>query len=514
MALRHIERSRAALHRQGGEAAAADEAERLAPSLASALRAVASQSHPGVDVKVLLSELVTAGFTCPSDLSGISASEACDIAEPLATCNAGFVDQLVLHCQRAADREVVQGAASQAKRPDPQPALQPPARAEGVAGAGASEAPLPLDPATIEAGRCALHVLSRARETHVFPVPLDVAAAISAAARLEVFPGHIPHGAPRAEAKRARAVPYSSRDCEEHALWLEFAGWRKSAPQYASAVRLWGQAAATAAQPGWPPSSAVLNVFVRYFRNGASLQRYLSSLRSVCRLLRIPLGVLVDTERLVRGAEKLTPDSARRIKIRASGQDTRQLHHWTRSAGHPVLAESWVVARHFCLRYSSELMHLGSSSVYYVFTEAEEERKECTITFLRRKCFKEPVSIVRRCICQLQGRTLCGVCSLAALSASKPQPFCEVQYPEALAVLKAAAAALGLRTPESWGTRAFRRGFADEALRAGGPQALFFSGGWRGVAAFGYTSAQSRGAMAAAEWLIDHSESSSGAEEP
>ena len=163
MALRHIERSRAALHRQGGEAAAADEAERLAPSLASALRAVASQSHPGVDVKVLLSELVTAGFTCPSDLSGISASEACDIAEPLATCNAGFVDQLVLHCQRAADREVGQGAASQAKRPDPQQALQPPALAEGVAGAGASEAPLALDPETIEAGRCALHVLSRAR---------------------------------------------------------------------------------------------------------------------------------------------------------------------------------------------------------------------------------------------------------------------------------------------------------------------------------------------------------------
>ena len=75
-----------------------------------------------------------------------------------------------------------------------------------------------------------------------------------------------------------------------------------------------------------------------------------------------------------------------------------------------------------------------------------------------------------------------------------------------------AAGALKLREPESWGTHAFRRGFAEEAIKAGGPTALFYSGGWRGVAAFGYASAQSRGAMAAAEWLIDHSDSSSAAE--
>ena len=53
-----------------------------------------------------------------------------------------------------------------------------------------------------------------------------------------------------------------------------------------------------------------------------------------------------------------------------------------------------------------------------------------------------------------------------------------------------------------------RRGWADEALQQGGPTALFYSGGWRGVAAFGYTSAKSRGAVAAAEWCIDFSDSS------
>ena len=46
------------------------------------------------------------------------------------------------------------------------------------------------------------------------------------------------------------------------------------------------------------------------------------------------------------------------------------------------------------------------------------------------------------------------------------------------------------------------------ALSWGARGALFYSGGWRGIAAFGYVAAQSRGALAAAEWLVDHSDSS------
>ena len=75
-------------------------------------------------------------------------------------------------------------------------------------------------------------------------------------------------------------------------------------------------------------------------------------------------------------------------------------------------------------------------------------------------------------------------------------------------MLKCAAGHLGLESANSWGTHAFRRGWADEALRAGGPTALFYNGGWRGVAAFSYAAAQTRGAIAAAEWLVDFSESS------
>ena len=112
----------------------------------------------------------------------------------------------------------------------------------------------------------------------------------------------------------------------------------------------------------------------------------------------------------------------------------------------------------------------------------------------------------------MQGRTLCGVCALFSLGESSPVPFADVQYSEALAVLKLAAKALQLRSAGAWGTHAFRRGWATECLQANGPTALFYSGGWRGLTAFAYTSAKARGSVAEAEFLVEHSESSGAGE--
>ena len=119
----------------------------------------------------------------------------------------------------------------------------------------------------------------------------------------------------------------------------------------------------------------------------------------------------------------------------------------------------------------------------------------------------EPVHVVRRCICKLQGRSLCGVCILRRIWCAS-RLFPGVYYADALALLKVAAEENGFERPLEWGTHAFRRGWADEALRAGGPSSLFYSGGWRGIAAFGYAAAQQRGALFAAEWVVDHSDSS------
>ena len=124
-----------------------------------------------------------------------------------------------------------------------------------------------------------------------------------------------------------------------------------------------------------------------------------------------------------------------------------------------------------------------------------------------RKMCLEPVEIVRRCICKIQGRKLCGVCVLKRRYRSG-LIFPDLTYNSTLAFLKLAARVLDLHDAQYWGTHAFRRGWASDALKEGGPNALFYSGGWRGVAALGYAQAQTRGAISAAEWLVDHSDSS------
>ena len=139
--------------------------------------------------------------------------------------------------------------------------------------------------------------------------------------------------------------------------------------------------------------------------------------------------------------------------------------------------------------------------------ESDDGRKAVSYILNDRKMHLEPVEIVRKCICKLQGKRLCGVCILQR-RITEGFVFPKIKYTEALALLKASAKVLELPNANFWGTHAFRRGFADEALKEGGPGALFFSGGWKGIAALGYAEAQSRGALAAAEWLVEHSDSS------
>ena len=108
----------------------------------------------------------------------------------------------------------------------------------------------------------------------------------------------------------------------------------------------------------------------------------------------------------------------------------------------------------------------------------------------------------------MQGKTLCGACVLRRRLGNNSVPFVGISYHESLACLKLAAQTLGFAEARSWGTHAFRRGWATEVVEAKGPTALFYSGGWRGVTAFAYASAKARGTLAEAEFLIEFSDSS------
>ena len=202
----------------------------------------------------------------------------------------------------------------------------------------------------------------------------------------------------------------------------------------------------------------------------------------------------------------------RPFQTSADAEQTRALVNCARKDfGRSDIADSWIVARHFCLRYGAEVVPMQTAGNHSAVHVAEEKNALPVVTFtlFRRKMHNSPVTVVRRCICKLQGRTLCGACVLKT-RVGNIRLFPHVSYTEGLAYLKAAAMHLRLERASEWGTHAFRRGWANEALRAGGATALFYSGGWRGVAAFSYVKAKARGAVEAAEWLVEFSDSSDG----
>jgi hypothetical protein len=460
-----------------------------------------------LDVNKLQRDLEDDGATGPHDLVGLNALEAQSNWFALANLPLATVERVLVGAQEEINR------------------IRRVAKAASTAPAQSADVLPEITSTDVRQFATMMAVIRHVRaggtmpSTSVLAQILRCVSATSAAlvtSRWVMCAGSAPPTLPHQRANWLQCMPRTLRDSvltmlEEDAIWLELGQWRKSAAQYASAVQLWGRAASLIQSDAWPPCQRVLEVFVFFFRNGDSLANYISHLRSVLTVLRSPLGILENTTGMLEGARKLTPLSCRRVRQRASAEQTRRLAHAaTCELLRSDVGESWVVARHFCLRYGAEVVPLegnGSHSKIDIIAPTGEAGRQVSITLYDRKLQKQPVVVFRRCICKLQGRTLCGVCVLARRW-EHGRVFPAVCYTSGLGLLKAAASLVGLPQPFSWGTHAFRRGWADEALKAGGPSALFYSGGWRGVAAFGYVDAKSRGAMLAAEWLVDHSDSS------
>ena len=390
---------------------------------------------------------------------------------------------------------------------------------EQAAGGGAEvpAGPLPCRrDANTRRAVCALASLAAARTQPLELDPTKLAELIVSLAKVPPESVHaelqrrrgIPEGAPweRAASWNIKDAISGQAEAQCELVWREFQSWQKSALKYVSPVRLWGAMAVKMQCAPWPPSDCVLGAFAVAVQHGPTLMKYCSQIRSVLRLVRIPLGSLDDTSLLARGAAKSAKQS--RFCPRASAKQTRALANHFRRLGDPEVADSFVVARHFCLRYGSELvpLHSNNSHSKVVFRQIGS-RWEATVHLHHRKMYRQSVEVIRRCICELQTPDLCGVCALRR-QPEEGRKFPSITYSSALAILKTGCLALNFERAAEWGTHAFRRGWADEVLAQGGVPAMFHTGGWRGLAAFGYASARTRAAIQAAEWIIEYSDSS------
>eukprot|EP00959_Pyramimonas_sp_CCMP1952_P431015 9027123-Pyramimonas_sp.AAC.1 len=85
---------------------------------------------------------------------------------------------------------------------------------------------------------------------------------------------------------------------------------------------------------------------------------------------------------------------------------------------------SWAVSRHFTLRYSETLI-IGTGLAPVAFRK-KRGKLSCSITYMKRKCYKEPVVVTRQCICEVLGPSMCGVCALEQLEAQVRPPFSHI----------------------------------------------------------------------------------------
>lgn len=216
-----------------------------------------------------------------------------------------------------------------------------------------------------------IQALREARRNHTTPAPEVIAGSLRVLCRLPdnalqlrwmVLAGTCPPELPsarvlwlqRLQQNGAIEVEALNDALVDDSVWRCFCSWRRSALQYAVAVDLWGRAAKLCACQPWPPNPLVLSLYASLFRNGHSLRNYLSHLRMVLQLVESPVGILADTDALIRGSIKATPQSAYRYRARATAEQTRLLANSTRTYfERGDVADSWIVTRHFCVRYAS-----------------------------------------------------------------------------------------------------------------------------------------------------------------
>ena len=166
------------------------------------------------------------------------------------------------------------------------------------------------------------------------------------------------------------------------------ASWRVIVAQYASAIQLWSRAAELCGLDPWPPSRGVLDAYAFFFKHGPSLSRYLSHIRSALRLLEAPVGVLAETTKIICGA--MIYAKGVRFKPRADAEQTSTLMNCARKDfGRSDIADNWLVARHFCLRYGAEVVPMqtaGNHSAVHV-AEEKEALPVVTLALFRREAF-------------------------------------------------------------------------------------------------------------------------------
>ena len=177
------------------------------------------------------------------------------------------------------------------------------------------------------------------------------------------------------------------------------------------------------------------------------------------------------------------------------------------SCNEPKVAALMAVARLFLLRVPSEGVPLQWDGDH---SSISLEPSKATITLVRRKNSKAPVTLSRDCCCRSSGRKLCAVCWLHYLrrlgnGQGRVFDFTRAHF---ASCTKRFSTQLGFPEASYVGTHSFRRGMAQDILDHGGSlSVLLRAGDWSSSAFLAYLRQSQPSDVAVAQTVIQLSDS-------
>ena len=293
-----------------------------------------------------------------------------------------------------------------------------------------------------------------------------------------------------------------------HAILTKLASIQKSSSTYASGLRAWGVFCDLMRIPShFPAREQDVERFSGVFRNPATYSLYLKHLRFAHRLLRLPTGWHTDAvKQLERGAAKCRPEPVRRPAILAP--EARRVIKAAMARNDVEMAAMYAIARLYMLRVPSECIPLQVAGGH---SEIHTQEKAASIILFRRKNFQTPTVVHRHCVCETEGRTLCGVCWLVEwIRGMGPRPsgrLFDITATTFTKHLRRDVLSAGVAQAPKLGSHCWRRGMAQDLVNAGGSLAtLLRVGQWKSSAFCMYLSEHSVDELAISKLIIDHSD--------
>ena len=275
--------------------------------------------------------------------------------------------------------------------------------------------------------------------------------------------------------------------------------------------------------PEFPIKEEDIMAFATIFRNGDTLQNYVSHLYTAHQILGLPHDWnIANLRSLKAGSRKATLRTAKAV---LRHKDVQALCQDANNQGHKTDALLYSIAYTYMLPVPSELLPLriatskmpGTPKEWHSFLEVAPEcngRPSIAIHLGSRKNAPDlPSRILRACICNHSKDIACGVCALLTLLQNATddswtsRPFLE--HPAMVTSrLRFRCQFLHIGHHRPIGTHAFRRGRCSDLLGDGTSIGqILIMGGWKSPAVLQYMAIDELSSRVAAIQAVEDSDS-------